>query len=286
MVAALPFAVLTGCRFGFGQSAHEVMRDDSQADGGAHGADAAMGPSSGESSDGLDDAGTQENPADSGEGPAGDAGESDAGAQQSHQPGDAGSETADAGAAPPDPVTELVRFTGRAATPERGGTGGSAFSDDCPSSSALVGFQGYVSSDPAKTWLMRIQGLCAKVTVTDGVLAFAKPVALAQHGADGDITWQRQCPKGLVLVGFTGRTGDYLDQLVLSCAPLTVSGSPGNYSFALGATQTLAPVGGDGGAAFAAANCANGQLAFGDSGRSGQWVDALSLTCGTVQIAP
>ena len=149
-----------------------------------------------------------------------------------------------------------------------------------------MGYQGYVSSDPSRTWVMRVQALCARVTLTDGVLAIGKPVSLLQHGTDGDVTWQRACPKNQVLVSLSGRAGNFIDQLVVSCAPLQVSGASGSYTFSVGSPQELAPVGGEGGTAFAAASCGNSQIAFGHTGRSGQWVDALGLVCGTVVIAP
>ena len=95
------------------------------------------------------------------------------------------------------------------------------------------------------------------------------------------MAWQRSCPKGSVVMGFEGRTGSFLDQLVLWCAPLTVSASASSYTFSVGTSSALAPVGGSGGGVFAPSACANNQIAFGHSGRNGQWVDALSLACGT-----
>ncbi len=278
-------AALAGCRFGYDHNAERATGgagdgDDPFAalDGGAGNGDA---PGDG---DGDGDAPATDGsvPYEPGRDAESDASLDDAGMQMSYEPGDAGAH-ADAGSSAP--VTSSVSFTNPVDTPLRGGTGGSPFAEDCPASYAIVGYQGYVNADPG-SWVMRIQALCAKITVTDGVLAIAKPLALAEHGTDGNTAWQRSCPKGSVVMGFEGRTGQYLDQLVLWCAPLQVSGSAGSYTFSVGASTPLAAVGGTGGTTFAPSSCANNQIAFGHSGRSGQWVDALSLACGSVVANP
>jgi hypothetical protein len=53
----------------------------------------------------------------------------------------------------------------------------------------------------------------------------------------------------------------------------------------MGASVTLPAAGGDGGMPFEQA-CPAGQLARGEALRSGEWIDAFGLVCGTPVLAP
>jgi hypothetical protein len=274
-------ALLSACRFGFGAGEERAAREDGYVGRGDF-------PDTLPDDDGDDPDGAVDLEVDAGAEPIVvppvDAG-SDAASPPEDVP-DAGAVEPDAGVVLP-PLSSAVLFSGSSSTGLRGGTGGSAFSENCPASHVIAGYQGFVSSDPSRTWVMRIQALCARVSI-EGELAtnvtLAKPVALFEHGTDGNIAWQRVCPKNQQVTGFTGRGGSFLDEIVLSCAPILVSGSSGSYTLSLGSSTTLAPVGGGGGGAFAPANCPSGQVARGHQGRSGQWVDALGLVCGVPQV--
>jgi hypothetical protein len=78
-----------------------------------------------------------------------------------------------------------------------------------------------------------------------------------------------------------GRAGSVIDQLVLYCAPLQLSGSSGSYSVSLGTVVSLPPIGGNGGSAFPREDCPPDQVARGSSGQSGDLIDALAVTCST-----
>jgi len=64
----------------------------------------------------------------------------------------------------------------------------------------------------------------------------------ATVGGSGDRTEEVRCPNGTVLVGFSGRVGDWIDQISLICAEFHVP------AFTLGRTIVLPPKGGPKGA--------------------------------------
>jgi hypothetical protein len=109
---------------------------------------------------------------------------------------------------------------------------------------------------------------------------------LPTHGMMAPTPWTRTCPANEVMVGFTGRSGAFLDQLVFSCAPLTAASEALGTALTPGTAAALAPVGGGGGMPFAQIACPAGQVASGSLVRTGDYLDAVSLICSRASIAP
>jgi hypothetical protein len=62
----------------------------------------------------------------------------------------------------------------------------------------------------------------AFVTIALAALALFTSGARAEtffpvYGGKGDYTEQYRCPKGQVIVGFSGKTGDWVDRISLTC---------------------------------------------------------------------
>jgi hypothetical protein len=69
------------------------------------------------------------------------------------------------------------------------------------------------------------------LSVFFGLIALAVPAWPKQfpaEGARGDLTTELKCPKGEYLVGITGRSGSWIDQLQIICAPYQSDGKMGN----------------------------------------------------------
>ncbi len=186
----------------------------------------------------------------------------------------------EAGSMAVDPV-------GDAATGQQGGDGGRPFADLCPEGEAVIGYRGYLAVPPGLTIVGVIQTMCGslslnpsspgQVTTTEG------PVSPERGASQEGGAWMRTCPANEVVVGFVGRSGRYLDQVAFECAAWTLDPDAGGM-FAMGTPATLEAAGGDGGSPYEA-SCPSGQLARGSFGRSGLWVDAFGLLCGTPTLS-
>jgi hypothetical protein len=95
-------------------------------------------------------------------------------------------------------------------------------------------------------------------------------------GGGGGSPYSTACPSGQVLVGFTGRSGAYVDQIGIQCAPPSswVSSSSVWYGTYAG--------GGNGGGPYAD-TCPAGYAITSITGRSGAYVDAIQAACSYVQ---
>jgi hypothetical protein len=164
------------------------------------------------------------------------------------------------------------------------GTGGSEFTSACPDGQALVTFTG--------TWggmymgLESLQGTCGTLGISgSGPYTVTAPPdgnVLGPLGAVSPTTIDGPCPEGQVVVGFEGRSGDWVDQLTFYCAPLTISDSTGSYVLTVGTGAPITtPVGPDTGTPFQTISCPDGKIAVGIIGRSGAAIDAIGLSCAT-----
>jgi hypothetical protein len=163
-------------------------------------------------------------------------------------------------------------------------TGGDPYTDHCPADQVLTGFPGLLSSSG---WLAHIQAHCAALVVSADApytVSSAATSTTPMHGEQGDVTqpWTSLCLDGAVVVGFGGREGSFFDQLIVYCAPILVSGSPGNFTFSLGADYALPPAGGSGGTPFPRADCPPDEVAQGVNLRTGYHVDSIQLICGAL----
>src|SRR5580658_5309355 len=230
---------------------------------------------------------------------------------------------------PPEPVSLL----GQSSTMEHGGSGGVPYADTCRNDQAVTGYAGslatatvLVSSNGTTVTVQTliigsIQTVCGALTVgADGRLLTSPGDALAVRGTEPDagqadggppMSWLEVCPDNEVVIGFSGRTGDYVDQLVFICAEWTFSridgGSAGeeegadgaggagedgaadeggnpSSGWSLGEMTTLPQAGGQGGSSFTPEMCPPGQMALGSEVHSGVVVDAFGLLCGTPSV--
>lgn len=97
---------------------------------------------------------------------------------------------------------------------------------------------------------------------------------MAYRGGSGGGWYDVACDYNKVAIGIYGRSGSYVDQVGLVCAPLKENGDLGPYS-------TSATAGGLGGGPFYTL-CPDGQALVGLQGRSGSYVDQLGIQCAPV----
>jgi hypothetical protein len=187
--------------------------------------------------------------------------------------------------APPPPDADVgptILFTGSNPTTQAGNnSGGTAFDDPCPAGEALIGLYGNLTSETGNHG--QLGGRCGTVSLVDNGGSYGVTVVpstvLPLHGVLGTFNWTRTCPADQVIVGYGGRSGQLIDQLIVRCAPIAVS--PG-LAVTIGATTDLAAIGGSGGNAFAQTDCPTGQVATMARIRAGDSVDAFGLACSTV----
>ena len=117
-------------------------------------------------------------------------------------------------------------------------SGGTEYIDFCPSGEALMGFDGCQEENGYLSLLTAhcgVTSLCCHggnctvdVTATGGT-------SLPTRGELCTTAWQRMCPENHVIVGFGGRSGVYMDQLIFRCAPIVVETDGVDYTATAGA---------------------------------------------------
>ena len=101
---------------------------------------------------------------------------------------------------------------------------------------------------------------------------FIEPVH-AQTGGTGGATFPAQnCPTDQFMVGATGTTGWYVDEITVHCAPFGPNGLRAAFP------TPLETVGAPGGPGYSQM-CADGSVVTAISGTSGIYVDSIALTC-------
>jgi hypothetical protein len=152
------------------------------------------------------------------------------------------------------------------------------FDDACPAHQALIGYDGY--RDDGNGLVGQVIPLCGTVTVSAGgsglTVQTTPGVTLPARGGTTNTACPRHCAPDQVVVGFTGRSGALVDQLIITCAPLTIDA---NSNFVVGATTNLAACGGTGGSAIPQTNCPSGQVATVSRTRISGFVEAFGLGC-------
>jgi hypothetical protein len=201
--------------------------------------------------------------------------------------------TSSADAAPADGGVTGVVLIGGVTTAVAGHTtyvGSSNAIDSCPTGEVLTGLRGRLRG----TYNGPIWGACRPLALLADPLGITTGEAvtlLPEHGdaLDGDTDWSRDCPEGSMMVGFEGRAGAIIDQLVFACAPLAVTAEP-PHVVTVGSALPLELVGGTGGAAFAPVACPTGQVATGINtyfngdpgfGLPHVYLDGAGLVCAT-----
>jgi hypothetical protein len=106
--------------------------------------------------------------------------------------------------------------------------------------------------------------------------------ALAPLGTRGTRSFTALCPPDEAVVAFEGRNGQFLDQLVIKCARLSITAQA---TVSIGPWTALPAQGGTGGAPFRDA-CGTGQIARGHSISFATAIDGFGLICGPPMLAP
>ncbi len=102
----------------------------------------------------------------------------------------------------------------------------------------------------------------------------------AQTGGSGGAPFPAQnCPSGEFMVGATGTTGWYVDEITVFCAPFGPDGLRAS------APAPLATVGAPGGEGYQQM-CADGSVVTAISGTSAAYVDSIALTCAPIDGSP
>jgi hypothetical protein len=171
--------------------------------------------------------------------------------------------------------------------------GGSPFTDGCPQNDVLIGFQGTMDSsvDSANPWLKSLTGLCGTPMLTGTgpfTVTITPSTSLPTRGGPSDLMLpDAKCPDNQVIIGYSGNSGAYIDNVAFSCAPLTVTGDATN-GYVIGIDMnnvtTVGPIGGTGGSPFGLQSCDPGQVADGTNVHSGAWFDGFGLTCGPIVL--
>jgi hypothetical protein len=166
-----------------------------------------------------------------------------------------------------------------------------AFSTACPAGQVLVGVGGSTGS-----WIDAAYGICGVAALATNTTKspYAYSVTIS-HGATlqtegsvgaSDTPFTAMCPANEAVVGVAGNSGTGMDQLVLSCAPLKVSGAPGSFALHQGSVVTLPAVGDNGGGSpFTPFACPDPQVVTLLSGSEGQWLGQLGVACATPSVS-
>ncbi|MBI5487558.1 MAG: hypothetical protein HY905_09510 [Deltaproteobacteria bacterium] len=108
-----------------------------------------------------------------------------------------------------------------------GGNGGGAFRTACAPGSYVVGVRGRAGGA-----IDALEPLCEDTSLADASAAplgeavpRTRPVAtLAKVGGSGGAPFESRCPAGWVVVGVSGRIGDFVQSLAVQCGRLPMGG--------------------------------------------------------------
>jgi len=168
---------------------------------------------------------------------------------------------------------------------------GTAFSQSCLRNEVIIGMTGTVD-DPSvnMNYLRTFRAICATVSISGTTTYTAHTLeaeTMPQPGTAtvGSMTQTRLCGNDQIVVGFSGRSGQRIDQIGLVCAPLVVGGTAPSFTLSVGApSPALLGLGGPGGGAFGPYDCGANQVAVGHTGRTSDFVDAFGLLCSTPSL--
>jgi hypothetical protein len=166
---------------------------------------------------------------------------------------------------------------------------GTPYVDPCPPGEVVIGYLGTTSRSPVMPWLQAIQTRCGRVTVGPApayTTATAAGTVLPARGLQSGDAWAAPCPANQVVVGFEGRSSDWVAQLTFHCAPLQVTATGSGYSVTVGSVAKAGPAGSNAGSPFAPIACPAGHIATGTSVRTDTYPRAFSLLCAPLTFAP
>ncbi|KYF84806.1 hypothetical protein BE17_12885 [Sorangium cellulosum] len=182
-----------------------------------------------------------------------------------------------------------IDVVGQTFTEVRGSAGtATPVMDRCPGSQVILGFRGLIGELGESFIHGQIRAQCGHLAL-DG----AGPYTIAAtpgdmtpvEGGYGTEPWEMLCPENQVVVGFSGWSGSYLDLLFIACAPLLVTGAPGDLRVEVGPVTWPDGVGGDGGSEFPDTFCGASQVAnLVQTVVSGAPISAIGLGCATPSL--
>jgi hypothetical protein len=191
-------------------------------------------------------------------------------------------------AAPLAPTTRSAVLVGSDSTTQAGNlTGGTAYNDACPAGQVLTGLGGSTSTTTTAAINRQIAGHCGVLQISGATVTIKAGATLPTRGAAGPAPFTRDCPANQVVVGYSGRAGLLVDQIVLTCAPLssTASATTGAALSVGATTSTVSAVGGTGGTALTPVQCPTGEVATTTRLRAGDNLDAFGLACAKPTVA-
>jgi len=189
---------------------------------------------------------------------------------------------------PPRPTGVRVGPTSTPSGQQAASTGGTAFQQSCAANEVVIGYTGTVDApDSAMNQLRTFRAVCASLSVSAAITSVVntttKEILPAVGTMPGVVQQTEMCPTDQIVVGFSGRSGADIDQIVALCAPLSMA-SGSSYALAIGTEMARPPVGGPGGEPFAAIRCPAGQVAMGNEGRAAFTINAFGLLCATPSL--
>ena len=158
-------------------------------------------------------------------------------------------------------------------TPRFGGSGGTrSYNLDCGSGSVMVG-----GIYKAGSWLDSIGIICQRVNAQTGALGgeFTRgPV-----GGSGGIARITRCPRGNVVQGARGFSGQFVHSIRVGCMPWDPSKKAPAFSEDGFCSVKCPRLGGSGGAASDVFYCPPGQVGKAFRGKYGSYVDSTRFVC-------
>ncbi len=156
----------------------------------------------------------------------------------------------------------FANSTGVAGNPAEG----QMYRDVCPDGHAVTGLRGdLVGGD---YYIGSIEPTCSKLEIVEhgagsyGIVT-TEVSELPRRGSGYGSAISASCPVDQVVVGFSHRAGDLIDQVTMLCAPLQLALDPGSdgYQVVVGEASAVAPFGGSGGSQRSELRCAEGEIA-------------------------
>jgi len=158
--------------------------------------------------------------------------------------------------------------------------GGMRFLDTCPEDSVMIGVAGEIRQ--GTNYIGRIRVLCGRVRVRNNEVTIDAGQELPLRGLFGGPNFRSVCNPGQAVVGYGGRAGALVDQLVMYCAPLLVQVPRITWNVSL----PQMPVGGAGGNAFPQQSCLPGKVSVGGRIQAGDALDGFGIRCRSLLLDP
>ncbi|XXX78626.1 hypothetical protein WMF30_07605 [Sorangium sp. So ce134] len=188
----------------------------------------------------------------------------------------------------PCPVPRGVALVDPTFTELRGSaTAGTPVIDVCPDGQVTLGYRGVLAPLAESFVLGKIQAQCGRLELTGAgpyTITTTPGDATPARGEVGDVPWELMCPENEVVVGFGGRAGSFVDFLSIGCAPLLVTGAPGDLRVELGPLSLPGGAGGEGGEPFPDTFCGASQVPNAVQTVIATVVSAFGLGCATVSL--